>query len=109
MNAGFRGTRIGINSVTLSGTTISYEIAFIGEDMVTHGLMRHTIPLDANPEIAKTADALITMLIARAAMIHFAQPTNSDGVPVTQKGSYGIAEALGHVSAETDEPDGAQG
>lgn len=111
MNSGFKGSRLGVNSVTMTGSTITYEIAFIGEDGVTHGLMRHSIPAEADSEIAAKADAFITALIKRAASIHFSQPADSGGPQdlAPQKGTYGIAEALGAAGAETDEPTGAQG
>lgn len=112
MNSGFKGSRIGINAVTMQGSTISYEIAFIGEDGVTHGLMRHSIPAEADPVIAEKADAFITALIRRAASIHFSQPAADTSGPrdlAPQGSTYGIAEALGAAGTETDEPDGTQG
>lgn len=112
-NSGFLGTRIGINSVSMQGSTINYEIAFIGEDGVTHATTRHSIPAEADPTIAKAADAFVTALINRSAALHFSQPTSgSNGGPqdlAPQKVTHGIAEALGAAGAESDEPDGAPG
>ena len=112
-NSGFKGVRVGINSVAISGSAISYEIAFINpEDGATHGLMRHSIQLEADSSIKEKADSLITALIERAAAIHFTNSMKSADTPADltlKRTSYGIAEALGITSDETDEPDGAQG
>ena len=102
MHNGFKGSRIGVNSVSMSGQTISYEIAFIDDDGITHGTLRHTIPADGDPEIAQKADAFITALIHRAARVHFSQPNVSGAAKETND----LAHALGTSSSETDEPDG---
>lgn len=102
MHSGFKGSRIGVNSVLMSGQTISYEIAFIDDDGITHGTLRHTIPAEGDSDITQKADALITALIHRAAKIHFSQP----GVPNATKDVNDLAHALGALSPEGDEPDG---
>lgn len=107
MNTGFKGTRIGINSVTLSGASIAYEITFVDEDGVTHGVMRHSIPVDADPDISAKADAFVTALIQRAAAVHFSTPDRA--TPSTQGTTYDLATALGASGSEADEPDGTQG
>ncbi len=110
-NSGFRGSRIGINSVSMKGSVVDYEIAFVGEDGVTHGLMRHSIPVEADAEIAAKANAFVTALINRAAAIHFVSPASSDASSTApQKDKvHGIAEALGAAATETDEPEGTPG
>ena len=102
MHSGFKGTRIGVNSVSMTGQTISYEISFIDDDGITHGTLRHTIPAEGDPEITQKADAFITALIHRAARVHFAQPN----VASAPKDTNDLAHALGAAAPESDEPYG---
>lgn len=106
MNSGFKGSRIGVHTVTISGVSIVYEITFVDDDGVTHATMRHSSSIEADPVIAEKVDALVTVLINRAASAHFTKPaTSSDPL---QGGTYDIATALGATSVEADEPDGTQ-
>lgn len=110
MNSGFRGNRIGVTRLTLVGTTVECDIAFVDQDGVTHGTMRHSFPAEADEAIAGGVNALVMAVINKLSGIHFAQPEGSGPKDLAPKGSsYGIAEALGAAGAETDEPDGAQG
>lgn len=108
MNSGFKGSRVGVAKATIENTTLTYEIQFVDEDGVVHGLMRHGIPLDNESEISLKANELLDALRKRAESMHFASPM-SGALPSAIGGPRGIAESLGTASQTSDEPEGTQG
>ena len=109
MHSGFKGTRIGLNRVAVAGNVINYEIAFIDSEGFTHGTIRHTEPLsDTESPIGKKVDELATLLINKAAAMHFERPAGTEVIPSTG-GVRGIAEALGDTGVAADEPEGTPG
>jgi hypothetical protein len=108
MHTGYRGTRVGVHTLTITGNLLSYEVAFVDEDGVTHGIMRHTIPIDADPAVQNAANALVTELIKKAARAHYTQPSGFDSTS-TPTSTDDLRTALGNPHTEADEPPGAQG
>lgn len=110
-HGGFKGTRVGVSKVEIGTSTLTYEILFVDQDGVTHGMMRHSIPLDGESAISKKAEELSTLLIDRAARIHFSRPSGVDASDpfVSGESSGGIGEALGATGTPSDEPVGSQG
>lgn len=107
MHGGYRGTRVGVHTLTITGNLLSYEVAFVDEDGITHGIMRHTIPLEADVAVQNAANALVTELIKKAARTHYTQPSGFDSTP-TSTGTDDLRTALGNPNPEADEPSGTQ-
>lgn len=111
MNSGFKGVRLGLRSLTLKESVIAYEVAFLSDDGVLHGIMQHSLLSGGNEEIDQKVQELATLLLNRAAALHFTSPgsrTDSGGL-LTQGASHGgIAEALEHSGSSLDEPGGPE-
>ncbi len=112
MNGGFKGTKLGMRSMTLSNGTIAYEVGFLSEDGVLHATSKHHVPVEADPNIKLKVDELADLLLKKAAAIHYTSPAGGSaaGELATQGESHGgIAEALADSTTSTDEPGGPQG
>ena len=109
MHTGFKGTRIGLHQLTLIGETLSYEVTFIDEDGVTHGIMRHSIPAGADPAIDNAVNTLVTELIRKTAQAHYTQPSAAFDLSPTPTGIDDLRTALGDPNPEADEPSSSQG
>jgi hypothetical protein len=108
MNSGYKGSRVGVTKATIENTSLTYEIQFVDEDGVVHGIMRHGVPLDNESEISLKANELLDILRKRAEGMHFASPTDG-ALPSAIGGPRGIGESLGNTGQTSDEPDGTQG
>jgi len=108
MNSGYKGSRVGITKTTIENTTLVYEVQFVDEDGVVHGIMRHGVPLDNESEISIKTNELLDVLRKRAEAFHFASPA-SGVLPSAIGGPRGIAESLGNTGQTPDEPEGTQG
>jgi len=112
MHSGFRGNRVGLRKLTIQGSILIYEIAFVDEDGVVHGTTEHRIPAEADSDIKTKVDALADVLLKRAANIHFTTPSgaSSAGELKTQgDGHGGISAVLADPGTKIDDDDGPQG
>lgn len=108
MHSGFKGDRIGIDSVLLEGDKVIYEISYIDQDGVRHGHMRHSRAILPDTAFSSAVDALVTLLLNEAAALHFKSPmasTESFASEVKEKTNYGLRESLSGPAAAQDEPD----
>lgn len=101
-NRGFRGTKVGLSSVSISGSMAESRVQFVNEETgQTHGIMKHTIPLTgegADKDVARTAKAFLVALQNHITRLHFLEP--EVGKPI-EEAARGISESL---RGEADEP-----
>jgi hypothetical protein len=112
MHSGFKGTRIGLSSLSMADNRIDFEIMFIDSEGVVHGRMRHTRMLGSESDINTKADALITALLNEVAAMHYTSPASNIAASDLASGgggAVGLAEALGAAPSAPDEPEGTPG
>lgn len=110
MNTGFRGTRLGLRKLALNDSVLSYEVAYVSEDGVVHGLMEHSLMVGAETEIDSKIDELCTLLLKKAAALHFDSPESTNrGELLTGRSHGGLRESLEDPSQASDEPGSAEG
>lgn len=101
-NRGFKGTEVGLDRVTISGSVAQVSAQFVnGETRQTHGTMTHNIPLSgegADPAVVKAAHEFLNALRNHVSRLHFTEP--EVGEPI-QEAARGISESL---RGEADEP-----
>lgn len=76
MNGGFKGSRIGLNSLTISGSVLTYEITYVDAEDRVHGVMRHSRPTEDDPDVRDLIHQLSELLIRQAAVTHFESPSS---------------------------------
>lgn len=96
--SGFKGTRLGISKINISGATLAFEVHFRDDEGRTHAMSRHTLEIGQHVEIQKAIGDLLAILTSYAETIHFKTPSD-----VKEEVRRGIGEALG-ASKPSDEP-----
>lgn len=103
----FKGTRVGVFSAALEtngiASFVKYEVGFLGEDGVVHGLITHKISVNTTPAVEAAVTSLIKALTAHATETHF------DGAPhvglvSAQEGGLSAALGVESVLNRSDEP-----
>ena len=101
-NRGFKGTKVGLSAVSISGSMAEVQVQFVNETTgQTHGIMKHTIPLTgegADKDVARTVEDFLTALRNHITQLHFMEP--EVGKPI-EEAARGISESL---RGESDEP-----
>lgn len=114
MNEGFKGKRIGLNSISISGSVLTYEITYVDADDRVHGVMRHSRPVEDDPDVRELILRLSDLLISQAAITHFENPGNEGLVVPTPTSPARVHNdlltALNEPHSRTsEEPDSTQG
>lgn len=109
----FRGARIGLQELTVSRGTVSFDLQFLSESGLVHATAHHTLPLNDEtvPDVTKCVKELSMALLKWGAKTHFDEPHDVETQP---KGPVrGIAETITRQPAATevtdDEPRGVEG
>ncbi len=103
----FKATKAAVFKIevgtTGSSTRITYEVGFLDDAGVVHGLMKHDVNFETSPEIGAAATGLVRALNNHATQLHFVGAPTEVLVPAS---NGGLSELLGPsaVSDESDEP-----
>jgi len=114
MNEGFKGKRIGLNTISISGSVLTYEITYVDAEDRVHGVMRHSRPVEDDPDVRELIHRLSDLLISQAASTHFENPgTEGLVVPTSTPPTRVRNDILTTIneprSRTSEEPDSAQG